>query len=188
MATHIALLRGINLGGRNRVAMAGLRTLVAGLGYTDVATYIQSGNVLFTAPDLDDSALSAALAGAVAAGTGMDVGVVVVSRDELAEVVSANPFPSEPDPKNLHAVLLSGPPGAELRERITTAASAPAATGSGDTIREAGRVLYLHTPGGFGRSDLSAKLMRLLSSPKAGVVGTARNWRTVNVLLNMFNG
>ena len=187
MPTHLGLLRGVNVGGR-KLAMTDLRAAVASLGYTDVVTYIQSGNVLFTAPDLDDSALSAAISGAVAAGTGMDVGVVVLSRDELAEVVSANPYPSQPDPKKLHAVLLSGPPGTELRERIATAASAAAAKGSKDTIMEKDRVLYLHTPDGFGRSDLSEKLMRLLSSPKSGVVGTARNWRTVNVLLNMFNG
>ena len=187
MPTHLGLLRGVNVGGR-KLAMTDLRAAVASLGYTDVVTYIQSGNVLFTAPDLDDSALSAAISGAIAAGTGMDVGVVVLSRNELAEVVSANPYPSEPDPKKLHAVLLSGPPGTELNERIATVASAAAATGSSDTIRDEGRVVYLHTPDGFGRSDLAAKLMRLLSSPKAGVVGTARNWRTVNVLLNMFNG
>ena len=187
MPTHLGLLRGVNVGGR-KLAMTDLRAAVASLGYTDVVTNIQSGNVLFTAPDLDESDLSAAISGAIASGTGMDVSVVVLSGSALAEVVAANPYPTEPDPKKLHAVLLSGPPGTELRERIASVASAAAAKGSRDTISEGDRVLYLHTPDGFGRSDLAEKLMRLLSSPKAGVVGTARNWRTVNVLLNMFNG
>src|SRR5580704_10248557 len=103
MATHVALLRGINLGGRNRVAMADLRALVSDLGHTDVATYIQSGNVLFTAEASADSADSAALARAmteaIEARLGVTAPVVVVTREELGEILAANPYPGEPDPK-----------------------------------------------------------------------------------------
>ena len=85
MATHVALLRGINLGGRNKVAMADLRTLVGELGHADVATYIQSGNVLFTAPeDADCDALARAMTEAIAAKLGVTAPVVVVTREELA--------------------------------------------------------------------------------------------------------
>src|SRR6516162_3599372 len=115
MATHVALLRGINLGGRNKVAMADLRAVVGELGHTDVSTYIQSGNVLFVAaPGADTSTMALAMTEAIAAKLGVTAPVVVLSRDELARVVHANPFPGEPDPRRVHAVLLSDAPGQDL--------------------------------------------------------------------------
>src|ERR1700684_429573 len=119
MATHVALLRGINLGGKNKVAMADLRALVAGLGHTDVSTYIQSGNVLFTAPeDADCAVVARAMSAAISATLGVTAPVVVVTREELAQIHAANPYPDEPDPKRVHAVVLSEPPGADLAARI----------------------------------------------------------------------
>lgn len=185
MATHVALLRGINLGGRNRVAMADLRALVTGLGHTDVSTYIQSGNVLFTArpgaPE-DTSALAAELAGAIASDLDVTAPAVVLTREELAAAVEANPFGDEPDPKRVHAVFRSGPASQDLLDRIAAAVEAVAAKGSRDTAVSLGRVLYLHTPDGFGRSDLAAALVRLTAPPEAGT-GTARNWATTVKLL-----
>ena len=97
MPTHIALLRGINVGGRNRVAMAGLCQVVLGLGYTDVATYIQSGNVVFTSEEADTATIAAALERAIAEHLGVRPKVVVLTRAELARVVADNPFPEEPN-------------------------------------------------------------------------------------------
>lgn len=119
--THIALLRGINLGGKNKAAMAELRALVAGLGHGDVSTYIQSGNVLFRAVPADADA----------------------ARAKAAE------------------------------------------RGAADEARVIGRTLYLRTPDGFGRSDLAATIMQIVSSPAAGVTGTARNWATTVKLLEL---
>lgn len=187
MATHVALLRGINLGGRNRVAMSDLRALVTGLGHTDVSTYIQSGNVLFTArpgAPADTSALAAELAGAIDSDLGVKAPVVVLTRGELAGAVGANPFPEEPNPKCLHAVFRSGPASQELLDRIDAAIETVAAKGSRDTAVSLGRVLYLHTPDGFGRSDLAAALVRVTASPAAGT-GTARNWATTLKLLSL---
>ena len=83
MATHVALLRGLNLGGRNKVAMADLRAVVGELGHTDVSTYIQSGNVLFVAaPDADMRTMALAMTEAIAAKLGVTAPVVVLSRDE----------------------------------------------------------------------------------------------------------
>src|SRR5215472_13724542 len=94
MATHVALLRGINLGGRNKVAMADLRAVVGELGHTGVSTYIQSGNVLLTAPpDAGTPAIAQDMTAAIAAKLGVTAPVVVVTRDELAAIVDANPFP-----------------------------------------------------------------------------------------------
>src|SRR6202012_3482122 len=92
MATHVALLRGINVGGRNKVPMAELREVVAALGHTGVSTYIQSGNVLFSTKDTDNAKLAAALETAIEDRFGLWSSVVVLSRDELAEGLAATPF------------------------------------------------------------------------------------------------
>ncbi|HEY0937491.1 MAG TPA: DUF1697 domain-containing protein [Trebonia sp.] len=186
MATHVALLRGINVGGKNKVAMADLRALVTGLGHTGVATYIQTGNVLFTAaPDTDCGAAARALAEAITATLGVSAPVVVVTRDELAQVRAANPFPDEPDPRRVHAVLLSEPPGPDLTARLDAAAAQAHARGARDEFAVTGRTLYLHTPDGYGNSDLAAAALRIVSSPKTGVTGTARNWATLTKLVDL---
>jgi uncharacterized protein (DUF1697 family) len=188
-ATHVGLLRGINLAGKNRVAMADLRALVTELGHADVSTYIQSGNVLFTAPvDADAAALARAMSAAIAAKLGVTSPVVVVSREELASIVADNPFPDEPDPRRVHAVVLSQPPSEELLAKLDTAVVASAAKGLRDSVRAVGRTLYLHTPDGYGNSDLAVTLMRIVSAPKAGLTGTARNWATTTKLLELCGG
>ncbi len=186
MATHVALLRGINLGGKNKVAMTDLRALVGELGHTDVLTYIQSGNVLFTAPaDTDCAAAARAMTEAISARLGVTAPVVVVTREELGQIHAANPFPDEPDPKRVHAVVLSAPPGPELAAKLDAAVAQSAAKGAKDAAVVVGRTLYLHTPAGYGTSDLSAAALRIVSSPKAGVTGTARNWATITKLLEL---
>ncbi|HEY3878555.1 MAG TPA: DUF1697 domain-containing protein [Trebonia sp.] len=186
MATHIALLRGINVGGKNKVPMADLRTMVAELGTAGVSTYIQSGNVLFTAPgDADCQALGSAIAAAVAAKLGVTSAVVVITRDELAEINAANPFPDEPEPKRVHAVILTKPPSAELAAKLDEAAAKAAAKGDPASSVTVGRTIYLHTPAGYGDSDLAAATLRIVSSPKAGLTGTARNRATMTKLLEL---
>jgi uncharacterized protein (DUF1697 family) len=187
MATHVALLRGINVGGRNKVAMADLREVVAELGHADVSTYIQSGNVLFSpdGADADPAALAATLAAAITAKLGVTAPVVVLSRDELAAVIAANPFPDEADPKRVHAVLLSGAPGADAAAKIEEALARSAAKGARDELATVGRTIYLHTPDGFGNSELAAAVLRIVTSPRAGVTGTARNWATMLKLADL---
>src|SRR5579875_2969971 len=106
MSSHVALLRGINLGGRNKVGMAELREVVSSLGHDGVSTYIQSGNVLFSTAEQDTAKLAAGLAAAVTAAFGLKVSVVVVSRDELARIPDRNPYTAEPNPKLVHVVFL----------------------------------------------------------------------------------
>jgi uncharacterized protein (DUF1697 family) len=187
MPTHVALLRGINLGGRNRVAMADLRSLVSELGHTDVSTYIQSGNVLFTPASLAGGApaLAEEMTAAIAAKLGVTAPVVVLSRDELAQVLADNPYPGEPNPKCLHAVFRAGPAEQDLLDRIATAVTLAVSRGSRDSVRSAGRTLYLHTPDGYGRSELAQELLRIVGSWKGGPAGTARNWATVTKLLSL---
>lgn len=190
MPTHVALLRGINVGGKKKVAMADLRSVVGELGHADVSTYINSGNVLFTPQPLgrDSADLAREMAEAIAAKLGVSASVVIVTRDELAQVIADYPYPQEPDPKRVHAVFLSAPPSPELLGKIDAAVAAAAAKGARDSVTASGRTLYLHTPDGFGRSEVSEATMRIVAAPKAGLVGTARNWATVNKLLALCDG
>jgi uncharacterized protein (DUF1697 family) len=189
MASHVALLRGINVGGRNKVPMADLREVVTLLGHTGVSTYIQSGNVLFSTPDTDNAKLAAALESAIENRFGIWSSVVVLSRDELAQVLAANPYPDEPNPRMVHVVFLSAEPPGELLTRISAAESAVAAKGSRDTVQAAGQTLFVHTPDGFGTSELAQTLFKLISPPakdkKHGLAATARNLATATKLLSL---
>jgi uncharacterized protein (DUF1697 family) len=182
MASHIALLRGINVGGRNKVPMADLREVVASLGHTGVTTYIQSGNVLFSTADTDTARLAAALESAIADRFGIWASVVVLSRDELARVLDANPYRHEPEPRFVHVVFLSGEPTPDLLDRMAAARDAAAARGSRDSVTAVGRALFLHTPDGFGTSEL-AKSLSSVKTP--GLAVTARNWATATKLLTL---
>jgi uncharacterized protein (DUF1697 family) len=183
MPTHIALLRGINVGGRNKVAMADLRKVVTSLGHTEVATYIQSGNVAFTTAETDTAALAAAMERAIAGALGVRPRVVVLSREELARAVGDNPYPREPNPKFVHAIFLAEDPGPDLLESVAAAERQAAGKGGRDSARVVGRTLFLHTPDGYGRSELAALLAR--GGAKSAGAGTARNWATVTKLLTM---
>jgi uncharacterized protein (DUF1697 family) len=185
MPSHVALLRGINLGGHNKVAMAELREVVSSLGHADVATYIQSGNVVFTSDQADTAALAAALEQAIATSLGVPARVVVLSREDLAQVARDNPYAAEPNPKAVHAVFLSGEPGPDVAERVAAAQEIAAKQGSRDTAQLVGRTIFLHTPDGYGRSDLAAALVKLGQKKTDAVTGTARNWSTVTKLLAM---
>jgi uncharacterized protein (DUF1697 family) len=183
--THIALLRGINVGGRNRVAMADLREVFTGLGHTEVGTYIQSGNVVFTSTDDDPGALAGACESAIVETLGVHPTVVVLTREELARTVTGNPYPDEANPKALHAVFGREPFGPAALEVVAAAVAAAEATGSGEHAQLVGDTLYLHTPGGLGRSALAAQLARARGPLAPDAASTARNWATVGKLLAM---
>ena len=183
MPTHVALLRGINLGPHKRVAMPALRALVEGLGHSDVATYIASGNVVFSSGKAD-ATLADDLEKAIADELGVTCRVVTLSREELARVVADNPYPDEPDPKRVHAIFLTGAPGQAAEKRLAEVRDRLGEKVGRDEARIIGRTLYLHTPDGFGRSELA----KVLSRPGGPAEGTARNWATVTKLLAMCEG
>jgi uncharacterized protein (DUF1697 family) len=182
MPTHVALLRGINLGPHKRVAMPTLRALVESLGHTDVATYIASGNVVFTASGAT-TGLAETLEKAIADELGVTCRVVVLTSAELAKAVADNPYPDEPDPKRIHAFFLTERATDETRAHVAQAQERAAAKGSRDEAAIVGQVLYLHTPDGFGRSELAAELSK--GGRRNAAEGTARNWATVTKLLAM---
>jgi uncharacterized protein (DUF1697 family) len=182
---YVALLRGINVGGRNKVAMADLRQVAESLGHTEVATYIQSGNLVFTNAGGNASGVADALADGleqeIARSLAVRPVVVVLSRADLAQVIADNPFPGESNPKALHAVFRREALTAEAVEAITAAEQKARAKGSQDEVIVVGRTLFLRTPDGLGRSELAAQLARVGSQ----AAGTARNWATVSRLLEM---
>jgi len=178
-------VRGINVGGRNRVAMADLRTVVASLAHTNVATFIQSGNVLFISTETDTTVIAAALERAIAESLSVRPKVVVLSRDELSQVVADNPYPDEANPKCLHAAFTSEQIGPDQLAAIAAAQQRATDKGSRDEATVVGRTLFLHTPDGLGRSELAAQLARAAGPLAATGSATMRNWATVTKLLAM---
>jgi uncharacterized protein (DUF1697 family) len=178
---HVALLRGINVGGRNKVAMPELRDLMTELGHTDVDTYIQSGNAVFTSQETDTTKLADELERAVADRLDVACGVVVVTKDELQRVIDDNPFPRADDPKTLHAVFRRAELTKDEQARVAQARDRAKARGCQDEAVIVGRTMFLYTPDGLGRSELSAQLSRTTASK----TGTSRNWATVLKLRDM---
>jgi len=162
--------------------MADLRQLLTSLGHAEVATYIQSGNAVFTPSQLDTAALAAELRSAIAGSFKLDPPVVVLTRDELADVIAANPYPDEPKPQYVHCVFLPAELDEVARGQVSAITEA-AARGTRDELTVQGRTVYLHTPDGFGTSELAKALLAKRSSPLAA--GTARNWATVTKLLTL---
>lgn len=170
---QVALLRGINLGARRRVSMPELRQLLGGLGYEDVRTLLQSGNIVLTA-SLRGDRLERALERQIAEGLGVETAVVVRTRDELAAVVAANPFADlVTDGRRLQVSFLAGDPDpAYVREL-------EAADLGEERVAVVGRELYAWHPGGIQRSAL----VKLITEKGLGTTATARNWNTVCKLL-----
>jgi len=173
--------------------MAELRQVVSSLGHANVMTYIQSGNVLFTARPAGDGApgradaaeLAAELERAIAGGTGVRARAVVLSREDLARAVRGNPYPDQTDPRLLHAVFLPEMPAPGLAAWVAAAERQVQQKGSRDQARVLGRTVYLHTPDGYPRSELRRVLARAGGPTSPRAAGTARNWTTVSRLLEL---
>jgi uncharacterized protein (DUF1697 family) len=178
MRTHVALLRGINLASRNRVAMPVLREIAADLGHFDAATHVQSGNLVLRARGRTGArTLATELRRSLADATGVDVPIVVLTARQWREMVAANPFPDEQDGTELHVLVRQQPVPAAHRREAEALRDRLRAAGSRDDLAVEGRAVYLHLPDGLGRSELYLRLGRARSTQASGA--TARNWRTV---------
>jgi len=174
----VALLRGINVGGKHKLPMKELVGLFAGLGCRDVQTYIQSGNVIFGA--------SATLAGKVpdlvAAGIrkrwGFDVPVITRTAGQLVAAVKRNPFAKRAEPAHLGIAFLARKPSAAEIATLDPDRS------PGDRFEVLGREIHLHTPNGMARTKLTNQYF----DSRLSTVSTARNWRTVNKLIDLAEG
>lgn len=175
MARQIVLLRGINVGGHRRVPMAELRELLTGLGYGDVRTHLQSGNVVLTS-DAAPGELERALEQQILDGMGVDPQVMVRTRDQLADVIARDPFGDvATDPKRYQVSFLSGEIDPAVVEALADVDVAP------ERFVISGREIYTWHPDGVGRSELG----KVLSDKRLGVSATARNWNTVTKLLEL---
>jgi uncharacterized protein (DUF1697 family) len=173
MARQIVLLRGINLGARNRIAMAELRDMLTDAGFDDVRTYLQSGNVVLSSRASPEK-VRTKVERLIEDRFGLDIDVVVRTRDELAEIVERNPLGNvATDPKRYQVSFLDGELELEALAKLEAAAVEP------ERLVAAGRVLYAWHPDGIGRSTLGSRL----AGRDVGVTATARNWTTVTKLL-----
>lgn len=173
MTRYVALLRGINLGGRARIGMGDLRQLFTDLGHADVTTYLQSGNVVFTSTDGEPSRLARDIEQRISSDLDVATTILLRTADDLARVVAASPYASrEPDLTKLHVTFLLDTPADARTARIT------APSGESAEFWLAGREAYLHCPDGYGRT----KLNNAFFERHLGVAATTRNWRTVTKL------
>lgn len=170
MATYVALLRGVNVGGKNKVPMAELRAMFEALGHGEVRTFIQSGNVVFTARR---AVTPTSLESAIAKELGLTTTVVLRTPVELAKVVKVNPFRSA-DPSTLHVGFMVKEPPAAAVAKLDGEPFEP------DEFAVRGREIYFHLPNGMGRTKLPGYLDRRLKIPT-----TVRNWKTVNKLIEL---
>ncbi|MCU1449459.1 MAG: hypothetical protein JWP02_1629 [Acidimicrobiales bacterium] len=177
---YVAMLRGINLGSHNRVAMPALRDLFEALGFDDVSTYVQSGNVVFTAgPKKDTSKLAADIGRRIKKDFGLDVTVVVRTASELKKVLGDNPFlAGGKDPTTLHVTFLTETPATAKAKALTAEEWPP------DSVKIKRSEVYLHCPNGYGRT----KLQNAFLEKRLGTRGTTRNWKTVTKLAELASG
>jgi uncharacterized protein (DUF1697 family) len=177
MARQIALLRGINLASRNRVSMPDLRRALGEAGYEDVATLVQSGNIVLTSAKRPQT-LEREISGLVLDEFGVTSATVVRTRDELAAVIERNPIPDGPStPKLFQVTFFSQEPDAAAVERLL------AQDFGREQVAVIGREAYAWHPGGIQKSKLARELGKSL-----GGDGTARNWNTVTKLLALADG
>jgi uncharacterized protein (DUF1697 family) len=176
---HVALLRGVNVGGANKLPMKGLAALFAAAGCSEVQTYIQSGNVVFRAADALARRIPALISAAIAESFRLEVPVVTRTAAELREVAEQNPFlRAGADPAALHVAFLAERPGAARVALLDPARSPP------DQFAVRGREIYLHCPNGVGRSKLTNQYF----DSRLATISTGRNWRTVLTLLALACG
>jgi uncharacterized protein (DUF1697 family) len=177
--TFVALLRGINVGGKRALPMKELVAIFAAAGCGNVRSYIQSGNVVFEAGARAATRAMAAARARILEDFGIDVPLIVRSADEMRRVIDENPFLRDGAPeKTLHVAFLADQPNAERVRALDPNRSLP------DSFVVVGRDIYLRLPNGAGRS----KLTNAYFDSKLDTISTGRNWRTVVTLDEMMRG
>ena len=175
---YVALLRGINVGGKNVLPMAALAEIFSGTGCRDVGTYIQSGNVVFSASPEVEERIPSLVATRIAERFGIRTTIVLRSSAELRRAAAGNPFlKAGAAPESLHVAFLADLPHRTRRAALDSRRS------PGDSFELRGRELYLHLPNGGART----KLTNAYIDSTLGTTSTLRNWRTVLKLVEMMN-
>jgi uncharacterized protein (DUF1697 family) len=177
MSTFVSMLRGINVGAQKRLRMETLRDIYKELGFRNIRTYVQSGNVVFESTEQDQSALVKRIEKQIAQTCGFPVEVFMRQAQDIQRLLAGNPFLNErnEDPSKLHVTFLSRIPSEPWWSEMLPPR---------DIIDEFARgelVIYLFCPNGYGKTRLSNSFFER----KLGVLTTTRNWNTVNALYKM---
>jgi uncharacterized protein (DUF1697 family) len=175
--TFITLLRGINMTGHNAIKMIRLANLFRQIGYTDAETYIQSGNIVFTCHNGSSDDVSSVIRKAILSEFNLDIAVITRTSDDMTKIISANPFLKEPsfDPSKMAVLFLELKPSNAQVLKVADIDNPP------DKFHINDSEIYVYCPNGFGKTKLYTNFFEA----KMKVTGTARNWRTVNKLLEM---
>ena len=178
MARHIVLLRGINVGGNNRIAMAELRTALTAAGFEDVQTLLASGNVVLTSGKGAD-AVARACESVIEDSFCLNIAVITRSRAQLSAIIKRDPFGDlVTDPRRYQVTFLASKLGSGVADKLAALALEE------ERLAVHGREVYTWHPDGVGRSKLAAAL----AARSLGVTATARNWATVGKLLALAAG
>lgn len=177
MPTYISILRGINVSGSNKIPMAQLKALYESLDFTDVKTYIQSGNVVFHSSHRITKASLNSLHNAMVKTVGFSVPIAIMTKSELKTIIDHNPYLKKDkiDASKLHVTFLLDVPNKTALEKLNAIDS------GSDTFHINGKVIYLYCPNGYGRTKLTNNYFERMLAVNA----TTRNWKTTNVLYSM---
>lgn len=178
MAKWVVLLRGVNVGGANKLAMADLRSLMESIGHTEVVTYIQSGNLVLTSPNTDRAAVAAEICTGIEHAHGLSVSAVLRTPSELRRSLAASPFATVPDGAGVHITFLSAEPAPADVAKLEPERFLP------DRFELRGSELHLHYPNGAGRSKMTLDYFE----KRLRVHGTTRNLNTIAKLIELSGG
>lgn len=174
MNSYVSMLRGINVGGKRRVKMDDLKEFYASMGCLNVQTYVQSGNVIFQHRDSNGSKLAGKIEHSLNEHFGLDIAVLIRTKEELKKLIEKNPF-ADKDESKLHVIFLSSKPQKISTNQIDRYVAAEEAYSISD------KEVYLFCPNGYGRTKLSNNFFEKTMK----VTATTRNWRSVNTLYSM---
>jgi len=175
MTTMIALLRGVNVGGHNKIKMDALRSLCRSLKLVNAQTYVQSGNVVFTTKEKDSRKVGERLEDEIEKAHGFRPAVILRTAAEMREVIKRNPFAKrELDPAKLAVLFLSDELSVETRKQLEAIKVGP------EELKAFPRELFVYFPNGMGRSKLSPAIDRIVKK-----TATGRNWNSVTKLMGM---
>jgi uncharacterized protein (DUF1697 family) len=181
MITYIALLRGINVSGKNKIKMVDLKQLLLNLGYTDITTYIQSGNVIFKSNIKDKVVIEKTIISAITNHFNLTIKVLIITKSELNTIFNSNPFLNNDasiDSSKLHVTILDKKPNFETILNLETFKN-----NSNDEFKFVNNIIYLYCPNGYGKTKLTNNLFE----NKLKIAATTRNWKTITKLFELSN-
>jgi uncharacterized protein (DUF1697 family) len=178
VATYISLLRGVNMAGHNQIRMTDLALLMKKTGFKDAETYIQTGNIIFSSPDdLTEIEITSKIEEAIYKKFGSKISAIVRTEKEMRKTSELNPFLSEKDfdPAKMAVLFLTEKPSDGQVEKVANVNYPP------DKFQISGSEIFIYCPNGFGRTKLYTNFFE----NKMKVTGTARNWKTINAILDI---